>query len=348
LPPSPEDSVAPAPPPQPGAPLDPAAPLSPAMPADPPAPANPPPPVPQTPPVPSVPAASDPREDIVKSSDVAARCAAPRTGIDPATGAAFADLPGTLAFEKSWVRAWIDETYLWYDEVPTHLLAKDYATPVTYFDVLKTPKLTASGRAKDRFHFTADTARTEALSQNGIEAGYGMNLAFLSAAPPRDVRVAFVEPGSPAENANVRRGDRLIEIDGADVENGGDVAALNAGLAPQLEDETHSFKLRDGNGAERTVSLTSASITRDPVPLRDAYYYDRGQRRIGYMVFNSHIATAEYGLANLMYLFGQIGTTDMVIDMRYNGGGYLDIASQLAFMLSPNGATADKTFEQIQ
>lgn len=334
--PSPEDSAVP---PPPAAPLDPAAPLLPA---------NPPSPTPETPIVPSVPSAPDSREEIVKSSDVAAQCAAPRTGIDPSTGAAFADLPGTLTLEKNWVRAWIDETYLWYDEVPTNLLATDYATPVTYFDVLRTPELTASGRAKDRFHFTANTAQAQALSQNGVEPGYGMNLAFLSAAPPRDVRVAFIEPDSPAENAGVLRGDRLIEIDGVDVENGADAAALNAGLAPQLEGETHSFKLRASDGAERTVSLTAASITSDPVPLRDAYYYDRGQRRIGYMVFNSHIATAEYGLAYAIGLFRDIGTTDMVIDMRYNGGGYLDIASQLAFMLSPPGATTNKTFEQLQ
>ncbi|WP_174255678.1 S41 family peptidase [Variovorax sp. PBS-H4] len=316
-------------------------------------PAHPPPPAPnapvaETPVVPQAPPAIDPPEEIAKSSDVAGRCAVPRTGVDPSTHAAFSDLQGTSTLEKNWVRAWIDETYLWYDEVPTYLLAKDYATPVTYFDVLKTPKLTASGRAKDRFHFTADTATSQALSQNGVEAGYGMNLAFLSTAPPRDVRVAFIEPGSPAEQAAVMRGDRLIAVDGADVENGTDVDALNAGIAPRREGETHSFKLRDGTGAERNVTLTSASITRDPVPMRDAVYYDRGQRRIGYMVFNSYIATAEYGLAYALGLFQRIGTTDMVIDMRYNGGGYLDIASQLAFMLSPSGASTGKTFEQLQ
>jgi hypothetical protein len=233
-------------------PEEPAAPLPP---ADPPA---------QVPETPAPPPASDAREDIVKSSAVAAQCAAPRTGIDPSTGAAFADLPGTLASEKSWVRAWIDETYLWYDEVPTHLLSKDYATPVAYFDVLKSPKLTASGKPKDRFHFTANTEQTRALSQNGTELGYGMQLAFIGASAPRDIRVAFIEPGSPAEQAAVARGDRLMEIDGIDVVNGTDVDALNAAIAPRRAGERHSFKLRANDGTERTLTLASAASSATP------------------------------------------------------------------------------------
>ena len=77
---------------------------------------------------------------IVPSASVASRCVAPGTG--------------TLDDEKTWVRSWIDETYLWYSEVPTTLQPGAYATPVAYFADLKTSALTPSGRAKDRFHFS--------------------------------------------------------------------------------------------------------------------------------------------------------------------------------------------------
>jgi carboxyl-terminal processing protease len=288
-----------------------------------------------------------PQATIVPSASVSAQCAAPRAGIDPSTNSAFTDRLGTLANEKDWVRAWIDETYLWFDEVSTTLLAQDYATPVSYFDVLKTPKLTASGKPKDRFHFTANTEQARALAQNGTEIGYGMQLAFIGASAPRDIRVAFTEPGSPAALAAVARGDRLIEIDGIDVLNGTDVDALNAAIAPQRAGEQHSFKLRANDGTERTLTLASASITRDPVPTLNAFNIDGG-KRVGYMLFNEHIATAEYWLTSTMELFQSIGITDLVIDMRYNGGGYLDIASELAYMVSSSAATQGKAFERLQ
>ena len=148
----------------------------------------------------------DPADPIVASSSVAALCAAPRSGMDPSTDAAFDDRQGSLNDEKTWLRAWIDESYLWYDEVPTKLRAKNYATPVAYFDVLKTPLFTASGKPKDRFHFAVDTTEDRAVSQ-GSEFGYGMALAYVSASVPREIRVAFTEPDSPAATAGVVRGD---------------------------------------------------------------------------------------------------------------------------------------------
>ncbi|KAF1068279.1 hypothetical protein [Variovorax sp.] len=144
---------------------------------------------------------------IVASSSVAGQCAAPRGGINPATGIGYPDRAGSLAIEKRWVRAWIDETYLWYNEVPTTLKAADYATPVAYFNVLKTPLTTASGRAKDRFHYIYDSEVYRQLSEAGVSAGYGIEFAFVRNSRPRDLRVAFTEPNSPAANAGIARGD---------------------------------------------------------------------------------------------------------------------------------------------
>ncbi|WP_345536682.1 S41 family peptidase [Variovorax defluvii] len=295
--------------------------------------------------MPEAPAQQPVLQSIVPSASVAAQCAVPRTGVDPDTGAPFADRKGTLDHEKDWVRAWIDETYLWFDEVPNTLLARDYATPIAYFDVLKTPKLTANGQPKDRFHFTANTEQARAMARDGSGIGYGVEFAFLNTSPPRDVRVAFVEPSSPAAQATLARGDRLVEIDGIDVLNSTNTDALNAAVMPQREGEQHNFKLRANDGSERNVTLTSASISREPVPLLDAF--QAGNKYVGYLLFNDHTAAAEYSLVYAMEVLQFIGVTDLVIDMRYNGGGYLDIASELAYMVSSGAATQGKTFEQV-
>jgi hypothetical protein len=295
--------------------------------------------------LPQQPAASSDDDAIVASASVAGLCAVPRTGADPDTGAAFPDRSGTLVDEKRWVRGWIDETYLWFDEVPTTLASKDYATPIAWFNVLKTPSLTASGRAKDRFHFTQDTAAYRALSRSGVDVGYGFELAFLSAAPPRDVRVAYTEPSAPASQAGIVRGTRVLEIDGIDVANGSETARLNAGLAPKTEGESHSFKLRAPDGTERTLSLTAARVTR--MPVQNVKTIATASGPVGYLQFNDHLATAE---AALIAAFDQLqgaGVVDLVIDMRYNGGGLLDVASELASMVSSGATTTGAVFERL-
>ncbi len=291
----------------------------------------------------AAPAAADP---VVASSTVAGKCALPRGGLDPATGVAYPDRSGSAADEKTWVRGWIDETYLWFDEVPTNLVAANYATPVSYFDALKTPQLTASGRAKDRYHFTLPTADYRAQSQSGIGVGYGFELALLSASPPRDVRVAFSEPDSPAAQAGIVRGTKLVAIDGIDVANGTNVAALNAALAPAQAGETHSFTLRAPDGGERAVTLTSARITQTPV--QNVKIFSTPSGSVGYLQFNEHLATAEVQLLAAFNQFLAAGVSDLVLDMRYNGGGLLDIASELAYMIGPTAATNGTVFERMQ
>ncbi len=298
------------------------------------------------PPAAQPPAAAAANEPIVASSSVAGQCAAPRRGVDPDTGAAFPDAVGSADTEKSWVRAWIDETYLWFDEVPPTLAAKDYATPISYFNVLKTPLLTASGRPKDRFHFTQDTTSYRALAQRGIEVGYGAELAYLSATVPRDIRVAYTEPGSPAAQAAIGRGTRLIEIDGVDVVSGTDTAKLNAGLVPAREGEPHQFKLRAPDGSDRTVTLTAARIARTPVQNVKTIATAGGP--VGYLLFNDHLATAEAPLIAAVEQLKNAGIVDLVIDMRYNGGGLLDIASELAAMVSAGAVTTGAVFERLQ
>ncbi|WP_418127289.1 S41 family peptidase [Variovorax sp. KK3] len=296
--------------------------------------------------LPQQPAAPAPAADepIVESSSVAGSCAAPRVGVDPDTGAVFPDRSGSVDDEKRWLRAWIDETYLWFDEVPSTLQSTDYATPIAWFSVLKTPALTASGRAKDRFHFTQDTAAYRALSQGGVETGYGLELAFLSASPPRDIRVAYAEPNSPAAQAGIVRGTRLIEVDGIDVANGGDTVRLNAAITPKAAGEAHSFRLRAPDGTERTVTLTAARVTR--VPVQNVKTLSTPSGPVGYMQFNDHLATAETGLINAVNQLQAAGIVDLVIDMRYNGGGFLDVASELASMVSASPATTGAVFER--
>ncbi|MED5614464.1 S41 family peptidase [Janthinobacterium sp. P210005] len=274
---------------------------------------------------------------LVASSTVENRCAAPR-------GSSI-DKPGTLLDELTWVRSWIDETYLWYREVPTTYQAQSFATPVAYFDVLKTTAMTASGKPKDQFHFTLPTTEWEA-SLNGVELGYGMLLALTRSTPPRKAVISIVEPGSPAALAGLRRGDVLQTIDGVDFVNAPDaasVAILNAGLFPKAQG-AHTLGL-SRNGAPLSVSLTAVDVSTSAV--QNERIIDTPTGKVGYLTFNTHNNVAERQLVETMARFQAAGISDLVLDVRYNGGGYLDVASELAYMIAGPQVTAGKTFEQV-
>ncbi|MCZ6503305.1 MAG: S41 family peptidase [Gammaproteobacteria bacterium] len=283
-------------------------------------------------------------------SNFDALCATPRTGTDPSTGASFSDSQGTFVDENNWLRSWSNELYLWYDEI-VDIDPQDETTP-DYFDLMKTFATTPSGAPVDKFHFTIPTDDFQALSQSGISAGYGAVFAILASSPPRSVVVAYTEPDSPAASdpANLLRGASILNVDGADLVNGNssaDIDTLNAGLFPADVGETHQFTVLDlGSVEPREVTLTSALITSDPVQNVGTITTNTGE--VAYMSFNDHIATAEQELIDAIVQLNSSGITDLVLDLRYNGGGFLDIANELAFMIAGPAAASGRTFEELQ
>lgn len=267
------------------------------------------------------------------------RCVSPRSGTS--------DRSGSVTDQNNWLRSWTNETYLWFDEVADRDPGSFSSTP-DYFALLKTDDITPSGQAKDKFHFTYGTEEWEQLSQGGITSGYGATFEILSPTPPRRIVVAFVDQGTPAFG-ELQRGDEILQVDGVNAVNGNsqaDVDTLNAGMFPSELNEAHTFVVRGTNGVERTVTLESEEVFIDPVPLMDVFSTPSGD--VGYIVFNDHSAVAEEDLAGeIEFLVDNENITDLILDLRYNGGGFLDIAAEAAYMIANPTLTAGQTFERM-
>jgi carboxyl-terminal processing protease len=282
------------------------------------------------------------------SAHFEAQCQAPRTGTDPGTGKSYPDVQGSTTDENNWLRSWTNELYLWYDEVPD-LDPGAYSTTAAYFPLLKTAALTSTGHPKDRFHFTYPTSQWEQMSQAGVDIGYGVTWDVAVATPPRQVYAAFVWNGYAAAAASILRGAQIMQIDGIDMVNAADqtsVNTLNQGLSPTAAGETHTFTLLDaGSNTTRSVVLQAAAVTETPVPI--VATISTGSGSVGYMLFNDHIATSESELIGAIQQLQGANVTDLVLDIRYNGGGYLDIASELAYMIAGPVVTSGAAFDQI-
>eukprot|EP00903_Cladosiphon_okamuranus_P004390 g4388.t1 len=108
--------------------------------------------------------------------------------------------------------------------------------------------------------------------------------------------------------------------------------------------ETHSFTIQsqDGSGT-REVELISEVVTSTPVLALEILPTDSGD--VGYLLFNDHIATAEQQLIDAINTLSDNAVSDLILDLRYNGGGLLAIASQMAYMIAGATATNGQTFE---
>jgi carboxyl-terminal processing protease len=283
------------------------------------------------------------------SSHYAALCQNPRSGTDPVTGRAYPDSQGTTLDENNFLRSWTNELYLWYSEVPD-VDPGTYSSTSAYFDILKTTATTSTGHPKDRFHFTYSTASWEQLSGAGVDIGYGVTWDLVANTPPRQVYAGYVWTGTSAAaaaGAGVARGWEILSIDGADMINATDqtsINTLNAGLTPTSSGELHAFVFKDGSDVTHNLTLQAAAVTETPVPVVNTIATAAGQ--VGYLLFNSHIATSEQELIAAINQLKSANVTDLVLDLRYNGGGYLDIASELAYMIAGPGPTAGQPFEK--
>ncbi len=309
------------------------------------------------------------------SASVAQQCATPRPvgTIDPTTQRPYGDIQGSLTKEKLWIRSFVNETYLWYKEVvpidpatfvlgasasytepstnnrTTVTLNTNFDVVDTYFNSQRSLLLTSSGKPKDQFHFTYKTTEWVALSTSGSSVGFGFKVALLARSPPRSGVVAYSEPGSTAATNSVNRGTKFISVNGVDLANGTDIATLNEGLFSPISGKQYTFGLLDqGSTVVRSVTMTAGTVTSTPV--QNVHTLPAPYNSVGYIQFNEHIATAESQLIaavnQLKAANSGAGIGDLVLDLRYNGGGLLDIASELAYMIAGSTVTSGKIFEK--
>jgi carboxyl-terminal processing protease len=283
------------------------------------------------------------------------KCAVPRTGVD-ADAVPFPDLPGTLLDEKNWLRSWTNETYLWNTEV-ADTDPSTIADRLDYFAILRTFARTASGKEKDDFHFSEPTADTVARRMSAPTATYGANFAILASSRPRDIRVRYTEPNSPASEvvggiAKLPRGAKILSVNGIDAVNGAttqaEVDQLNAALFPSTAGITANFVIREpGATSDRTIAVTSVSLSSKPVNRTAVLNTPTG--KVGYILFNTFSPfSSEREIRDAIVSLQSEAVSDLVLDLRYNGGGLLTVASQLSYMIAGPTRTSGKNFETLR
>lgn len=267
-------------------------------------------------------------------------CEVPRAGVSKITGLPFPDRKGTYLQEKNFLRSWSYETYLWFEDLPD-LNPNTSDNPQDYFDRLVSNKKTASGSFKDNFHFYEPTESQEAWDA-GITYGYGLNLKA-NWDVPRSIYVTYADTGSPAANKGIKRGAKIIAIDGLSVASV-NINTLIDALYPSQINAVHEFEVQDvGATTTRKVILESTSLPTDSVSVAKEITHNGS--KVGYVQFNTFIPDAQDQWVKAINTLKNAGVSDLVVDMRYNGGGYIAVAAQVGYMIAGSNTT-NKVFYQ--
>jgi C-terminal processing protease CtpA/Prc len=185
-------------------------------------------------------------------------------------------------------------------------------------------------------------AETTNLFQEGLEMGYGIKWGW--AAYGR-LFAYYVDPNSPAA-ATITRGAELTAINGQSIESMS-IESMNNALFPAQQGTGVNLTLRPpGTRNIQSKGLVSASYYTTTVePPRIISLVDGG--KAGYLLFNDHLLPSEQVLINALTYFKQQGVRELVLDLRYNSGGYLYIAEELASMIG-GSPVQGQVFEKLQ
>lgn len=229
------------------------------------------------------------------------------------------------ASQLGFVRKHIDNDYLFYKGAPATSAASYAGTPDNFFYDLTT----RAQPTKDRFSFVITAAEAQAVFQNG--AGTGVGLDTRRDAQGR-LRIALIEPGSPASGAGLKRGDHITSINGSAVGASMTAAQSDALYYASIGTSLSLGYQRPPGTTELVANMKASAFTSDPVPL--ATTLSSNGSTVGYIAFHEHTAPSETKLADAFKTLSKAGVSDLVLDLRYNGGGYISIASQVAYMIA--------------
>lgn len=264
----------------------------------------------------------------------------------------------TLDLIKDSVYLYAAEDYLWAGSLPTYTKFKprsfsastDIVALQNELDSLSQYAINpATGKPYEystrnpgsaKYSFIDDGSVGAAL--DGIKGDFGFNIEYNL---ENDLRVIYVYPGSPAALAGLKRGYRITAINNNtnisyDAKGYGTGTSTNLNFVSNAiyKSSNISLKIIKPDSSSFTVALNTAAYTVNPV-LKDTTFNLGNGHILGYLVFNSFTSQSNAGsvIAAVFADFAAKNVTDLAIDLRYNGGGYVSTAEYLDNLIVPSG-----------
>jgi len=214
----------------------------------------------------------------------------------------------------------MQDLYYWRSRVPANLAVSSFPTPDSLLSFTKvTPEDRFSALRQDGI------AYYNQLTMGTSSPIFGFGTAYLN---PGEVRITRVLGGSSAAQAGVKRGQRVISLDGTPVPN--DLTAWST-MLNNLGTST-TMVVENSDGTRRTASLMRTVFNEQVVPLVRTYTV--AGKKVGYIILTSFTQSAVGELETAFATLKGENVTELVLDLRYNGGGSVATAGSLCSLIA--------------
>jgi C-terminal processing protease CtpA/Prc len=220
---------------------------------------------------------------------------------------------------RDYLYAAMNQYYLWYNLMPV-VVKSDYKDPYTLLDAMRYKTL-------DRWSFVQTYDEYVAQSQ-GSFVGHGISLGL---DPANQVRIAQIYNNSPLYALGVRRGWIVKKLNGTDLAPvfiAKDAATYNQLIGASTAGVTNTFLFQTPAGKDSTIVSTKAAFTLNTVILADTLHLKSGIT--GHLVFDEFIPPSNAELQTAFAYFSLNNINNLIVDLRYNGGGDLSVLQNMA------------------